>query len=307
MLISTRNLFLKKSLNIFYKYEDSKWIMKIGGNNRNNTCMSTSDLKDVYVNHLKEIQVYGNKLKPQRYTFVNMTVSLLEVLIKNKITVEIKNNPEFYLKSWRMMLITGKEESRTKKDFQKMIEDEEPVDIAEGIPKFFTYQSYYALSSITDAFSCVEDFIENEFPNNKKFTENLHALLDARNESTHNLKDTLDMDKADEIKNELDNFIENIEGIIVKSLEYRERITKNLTIPEDQRISDAQKEWLDKVGKTIQEKGGCGQCPSCKKHSRKICSKRAVPGSLWHNVTDQGLEFNEKFIKEFENLRSSLK
>ena len=85
LIIRQKNLCLKKCLNIFYKYEHDVLTMGYGGNYNGTTHMEIKDLEDEYVKFLQDLPVSEMANRPQRYTFLNMTISLLEVLIKNEI------------------------------------------------------------------------------------------------------------------------------------------------------------------------------------------------------------------------------
>jgi len=301
LIIRQKNLCLKKCLNIFYKYEHGVLTMGSGGNYNGITTIEIKDLEDEYVKFLQDLKVCGAK-RPERYTFLNMTISLLEVLIKNEIVTEIKGNRTFYRKHWHMMLINGIPGKRNREKMNDYF-SAEPVQFEYAIPEFFTYQSFWPVSLIADSFSCVENFIENEFPKSEKFTKNFKLFFNARNDSTHDLGD-LDMNLADDIKNHLPNFIETIKKIISTSLEYRQKIEKKSITAEDQRISEAQKKWLDKVNEAVEKNGGCGKCTECKKHRKTRCKNRVVPSNLWYY---KNFIFNTRFKTELKNLRSSLK
>ena len=303
LIIRPKNSCLKKCLNIFYKYEHDVLTMGSGGNYNSTTHMEIKDLEDEYVKFLQDLPVSEMANRPQRYTFLNMTISLLEVLIKNEIVTEIKSNLNFYRKSWRMMLIHGKAGDYTLRIINAHYTNFPDFPIHDEIPKFFTYQSFRPISLIADSFSCVENFIEKEFPKSEKFKDTFKYFFDARNGSTHDLGD-LDMNLADDIKNNLPSFIEIIKKIISTSLEYRQKIEKKSITAEDQRISEAQKKWLDKVNEAVEKNGGCGKCTECKKHRKTRCKNRVVPSNLWYY---KNFIFNTRFKTELKNLRSSLK
>jgi len=328
MLITRpKNLCLKKYLNIFYKYEHYVLTMGSGGNYNGTTRIEINDLEDEYVKYLQDLKVYGNRRRPERYTFLNLTTSLLEVLIKNEIINGIKGNREFYRKYWRMMLINGKPVYRFLKS---NFDSNYPIEKA--IPKFFTYQSFYPISLIADSFSCVENFMEKEFPKSKKFKNRLELFLDGRNDSTHNLKDSVDMNVIDEIREDLPNFIKNIKKIISTSLEYRNSMGKKSSNEDDLRILEAQKKWLDKVNEAIKHRGRlcdkcdicklknldckamndddeeeCGKCDICKS-KKQNCEKRILPSKLWSSMdSTRNIVFDDKFLDNFHQLRSLLK
>lgn len=302
LITGTKNSCLKKYLNIFYKYENYMLTMGSGGNYNGTTRIEINDLEDVFVDYLKDLSLSGMVNRPQRYTFLNMTISLLEVIIKNEIVTEIKGNRTFYRKYWHMMLING---IPGKRNGEKMDDYffAEPVQFEYAIPEFFTYQSFWPISLIVDSFSCVENFIQNEFPKSGKFTKNFELFFNARNGSTHDLDD-LDINLADNIKNNLHNFIETIKKMISRSLEYRKKIEKKPITSEDQRILEVQKKWLDKVNEAVEKGGGCGKCKKCKKFKRTRCENRVVPSELWYGKNRQ---LDEDFEFELKTLRSLLK
>ena len=95
-------------MNIFYKYQIDVITMGIGGDNKYTVSVNIEILESKYVEYLQDLDVLSEDHYPERYTFLNMTISLLESLIKKTITNEIRKNIGFYDKHWRMMLINGR-------------------------------------------------------------------------------------------------------------------------------------------------------------------------------------------------------
>lgn len=273
LIIESRNSCLKKYLNIFYKYENYVLTMGYGGNYNDTTIIEIKDLEDEYVKFLQDLKVYGRIRRPERYTFLNMTISLLEVLIKNEITTKIKENREFYRKYWPIMLIKAKDGKWTSEIIDSGNLNKPAYPIETEIPKFFSYQSYYPISIIVDSFSCVEDFMKKEISLPDILQKNLELFFDARNNSTHDLED-LDMDLADDVRNQLPSFIENIKQIISRSLEYGQKMEKKSITKEDKRISDAQRKYLDKI--------------------------------MEPTLNLNGKKFNKEFVTTLKNIRKSL-
>lgn len=280
------------------------------------TTIEITDIQDVYVEYLQKLDVSDPAKYPERYTFLNLTTSLLEVLIKKEITEGIKNNLNFYKKYWRIMLIYGKSNNHNKNYKFNCKIGKEVVPIEEAIPQFFTYQSFLPYSLIADSFSCIENFIENfikkEYSNPVLF-KNIDDFLDSRNYSTHNLKD-YDPTLAEKIRGNIADIIETMKKIIKESLEYGQKMEVPVTTNEQKRISDFQKEWLDKIKYVISNGGPCLTCKSCINSETKYkkCDKGIMPSKYWIFSTDKKNkpwkhDYEKKFCKNLCDLRSLLK
>jgi hypothetical protein len=267
-----RHSWLNKYLNIFYKHEKYLEFMDI----TKPTVLKSQELSELnfaneYLNFLtrQELDDKDDHVG-ERYTFVNLTVSLLEVLMKKRIEYHIESNWNNYESTWRTLSLQPK--------FPKYIikSISEPSQISHAISHSFSYQSLDALNYFLNNLSLIENFfdyhiekISSKKPQiNKKLIE---VLIDLRNESTHELKDYKLSKKREiqQIKFDLKNVIIDMLNTITASFDTRNILfKKTITDKSDKEKLCKQKERMNKIKSTFKDRyckycrwnDGCKYC-----------------------------------------------
>ncbi len=272
---------LNTYLNIFYKREIYLEIMDItGATSPKDPKAQVENLIQYYVNFLKRQELDDEaEHVGERYTFVNLTVSLLEVLIKLRIEHHIEFNWTNYKSTWRTLSLKPKYtgELLHEKKLSKP-SGNGPEHISRVISHSFSYQSLDALNYVLNNLSLIENFfdyyLEKTFIKKPTFNKKLiEKLLNLRNNSTHDLRDyKISKDyEIKEIQQDLDNVILDILNIVTKSFDARNILfKKKITDKSDKEKLHKQKECMNKILLAFTD-GYCKHCSWDSKNDCKYC------------------------------------
>ena len=145
---------LNKYLNIFYKREVYLDIMDITGPiSPKEQKAEEVELSKYYVQFLKRQELDDEaEHVGERYTFVNLTVSLLELLMKRRIEYHIQYNWENYKSTWRTLSLEPKYTSDLLNEEELSKSGHTPQHISHVISRSFSYQSLDALDYLLNNF-----------------------------------------------------------------------------------------------------------------------------------------------------------
>ena len=290
---------LNTYLNIFYKREVYLEIMDITGpTSPKEQTAEQLEFSKYYIKFL-ERQALDDKADHvgERYTFVNLTVSLLEHLMKNIIETNIQHNWDNYKSTWRTLSLESKYTGELLND-ETLSESFPTKDISFVISSSFSYQSIKALNFLLNNLSFIENFFDYHLEKTsvKKPTFNkkpIEKLLDLRNDSTHNLKDYKISENKEikEIQHDLANVISEILNIVTKSFEARNILfKKKITDKSDKEKLRKQIERMNKILSAF-DKGFCKKCTWDTKKDCKYCIN--IPTNVYSLK-------NKSFKKELE-------
>jgi hypothetical protein len=290
---------LNTYLNIFYKREVYLEIMDITGpTSPKEQTAEQLEFSKYYIKFL-ERQALDDKADHvgERYTFVNLTVSLLEHLMKNIIETNIQHNWDNYKSTWRTLSLESKYTGELLND-ETLSESFPTKDISFVISSSFSYQSIKALNFLLNNLSFIENFFDYHLEKTsvKKPTFNkkpIEKLLDLRNDSTHNLKDYKISENKEikEIQHDLANVISEILNIVTKSFEARNILfKKKITDKSDKEKLRKQIERMNKILSAF-DKGFCKKCTWDTKKDCKYCIN--IPTNVYSPK-------NKSFKKELE-------
>jgi hypothetical protein len=287
-------------LNIFYKREIYLEFVDITGPTTPKTQkLLESDYAHEYLNFLKR-QILDDEAEHvgERYTFVNLTVSLLEVLIKKRIEYHIQSNWINYKSTWRTLsLEPAYDANLLGKELLSEPSRNTPKHISHVISHSFSYQSLPALNYFLNNLSLIENFFDYhlEKTSAKKPTFNkklITKLIYLRNNSTHELADyKLSKDyEIKEIQFDLENVIMDMLNIITKSFDTRNILfKKKITDELDKEKLSKQKERMNKIYLAFDRR----HCKHCSHKSKcKYCIK--IPAKYYSDE-------NKLIKKDLEN------
>jgi hypothetical protein len=290
---------LNTYLNIFYKREVYLEIMDITGpTSPKEQTAEQLEFSKYYIKFL-ERQALDDKADHvgERYTFVNLTVSLLEHLMKNIIETNIQHNWDNYKSTWRTLSLESKYTGELLND--KTLSESFPTkDISFVISSSFSYQSIKALNFLLNNLSFIENFFDYHLEKTsvKKPTFNkkpIEKLLDLRNDSTHNLKDYKISENKEikEIQHDLANVISEILNIVTKSFEARNILFKKKIT--DKTDKEKLRKQIGRMNKILSafDKGFCKKCTWDTKKDCKYCIN--IPTNVYSPK-------NKSFKKELE-------
>ena len=266
-------------MNIFYKHEKYLQLMDITGpaSPKEQTAEQLEFAK-YYIKFLQRLKLDDEADHVgERYTFVNLTVSLLEYLMKSRIEFNIQHNWENYKSTWRTLSLESKYTEKLLND-ERLSKSVTKKDISCVISSSFSYQSTAALNFLLNNLSFIENFFDYylEKTSVKKPTFNkelIVKLLDLRNDSAHNLKDykIYENKEIKEIKEDLANVISHILNIVTKSFEARNILfEKKITDKSDKEKLRMQIERKNKILSAF-DKGYCKECTWDTKKDCKYC------------------------------------
>jgi hypothetical protein len=279
LVTGERHSCLNAYLNIFYKYEKYlEFMTDITSASFKNQELSEVDFSKEYVNFLKRQELNSDPDRiGERYTFVNLTISLLEVLMKKRIQYEIENNWTIFSKRWRHLTFGAKTKPLIKY-------------LPNFIPRTRSYQSRKALDYLLDDFSLIEHFfdyyIERENGKISQRRKNMiNKLYDIRNNSVHELKDYdgESLKIMNEIKSSLDDFIKDMLIVVSTSIDTG-NILFNKKFEEWESCEEQlcrQKDRIKKINLAIENRG----CKICKEHDKRKkerCKHCIKASSLWY-------------------------
>ena len=215
---------------IFYKYQKLLFLMYISKPQQTKTRTDIAQFRTNYEIHLKKLDLTQST---DRWVFVNMAVSLIEVLAKDRITNTINdfNTVSEIKEEWLTLLIHSKPYSIPKIDHMKDVKN-----LGRYCSNCFSYQSDIVLRLAWSDFSLVSGFLaeipttekmnliirdsSNKLENKQKLFEYFSNFYDKRNDSSHEMID-YDRTEANVIKEHLKEFVDIILDLYTDSLQVR--------------------------------------------------------------------------------------
>ena len=225
-----------------------------------------------------------------RYIFLNMSISLFEVLIKETIMQKINDSLQSrqFKDEWLTLLMDSYPYDPLYGETIR--NNKEPQDLGEYISNIFTYDSKKPLEYISKNFSLTHNYLElhkNILKIPPLFLDNIFKFYDLRNKSAHSLADY----EPQEIKTIQDNFdyvIEIILGLISNSLDVRrfnvdntDNVNLTINLNERKILIDDQILW-------------------CKNSINDLKSNHHDFKIKWHNKNY--LNTKKSLIKQFKNI-----
>ena len=297
---------LNTYLNIFYKREVYLDIMDITGpTSPKEQKAEEVELSKYYVQFLKRQELDDEaEHVGERYTFVNLTVSLLELLMKRRIEYHIQYNWENYKSTWRTLSLEPKYTSDLLNEEELSKSGHTPQHISHVISRSFSYQSLDALDYLLNNLSFIENFFDYHLEKTsvKKPTFNkrlIKKLLGLRNNSTHEVRDykISENNEIKEIKFDLVNVIMDILNIVTKSFDARNILfEKKIMDKSDKEKLCKQKERMNKILLAFND-GHCKECSRKTKYYCKYCIN--IPPNYYYSE-------NKHLKKELENQLNEL-
>lgn len=312
LVTAKRNSCLTTHMNIFYKRGKYLQLMNITGpTSPKEQTVEQLEFSKYYIKFL-ERQALDDKADHvgERYTFVNLTVSLLESLMKSRIESNIQHNWEDYKSTWRTLSLESKYTDDLLNE-ETLPESVTPKDISCVISRSFSYQSIKALNFLLNNLSFIENFFDYHLEKTsvKKPTFNkkpIEKLLELRNDSTHNLKDYKISENKEikEIQHDLANVISEILNIVTKSFEARNILfKKKITDKSDKEKLLKQIERMNKILSAL-DVGFCKKCTWDTKKNCKYCIN--IPSVYFSNKQKSFKEELEIQINQLGKLMKGL-
>ena len=284
-------------LNIFYKHQKYlEFMIDISSASFKRQESSEVDFSKEYVNFLKRQELNSDPDRiGERYTFVNLTISLLEVLMKKRIEHEIQNNWGIFEKRWRLLTFGA-------------IFPPKQMDIPCKVARTRSYQSLKAINYLLDDFSLIENFFDYyiERDNSKisqRKKELISKLYGIRNNSTHELEDyqNTSVQMMNEIQNNLDDFIKDMLIVVSTSFDTG-NILLNKKFEEWESCEEQlckQKDRIKKINLAI-EKRECIICKNYNKYKKEKCKNCIKVSRIWNGDSKDSsiLKNNIKEITE---------
>ena len=306
LVTAKRNSCQTTHMNIFYKRGKYLQLMNITGpTSPKEQTVEQLEFSKYYIKFL-ERQALDDKADHvgERYTFVNLTVSLLESLMKSRIESNIQHNWEDYKSTWRTLSLEPKYTSDLLNEEELSKSGDTPQHISHVISRSFSYQSLDALDYLLNNLSFIENFFDYHLEKTsvKKPTFNkrlIKKLLGLRNNSTHELRDykISENNEIKEIKFDLVNVIMDILNIVTKSFDARNILfEKKIMDKSDKEKLCKQKERMNKILLAFND-GHCKECSRKTKYYCKYCIN--IPPNYYYSE-------NKHLKKELENQLNEL-
>ena len=229
MLVTQNCTSSKLNFDIFYKYQKLLFFMSISKPQQTRTRTDIAQLRTNYEIYLKKLDLTQST---DRWVFANMTVSLIEVLSKDRITNTINDFSAIseIKEEYLTLLIHSKPHG------PKINEMEEGKNLGLHCSDCFSYQSAKVLRLVWTDFSLVSGFSSeipptekmnliirdssNKLDNKQELLKYLFDFYNKRNFSSHNMMD-YDRTEANVIQDHLKEFVDIILDLYTDSLQVR--------------------------------------------------------------------------------------